>query len=81
MRKGVWPCTQHPLTSISSFISKLLREEVLELIHEALQDPWWKEALMEEMKALEKKKKPNLGFSGQAQGNMLVGCKWVFAGK
>ena len=28
----------------------------MELIHEALQDPQWKEALMEEMKALEKKK-------------------------
>ena len=36
------------------FFSKLLGEEVLEHIYEALQDPRWREALMEDMKALEK---------------------------
>ena len=57
----------HVLNTLSpqfqAFISKILGEEILEHIYEALQDPRWREALMEEMKALEKK--PNLGFSGQ----------------
>ena len=48
----------HVLNTLSpqfqAFISKLLGEEVLEHIYEALQDPRWREALMEEMKALEK---------------------------
>ena len=60
----------HVLNTLSpqfqAFISKLLGEEVLDHIYEALQDPRWREAL-------------NLGFSRQAQRKYICWMQMVFA--
>ena len=69
LRKGVQSCTQHPISVV----------EIPHGIEEALKSPKWKQAVLEEMLALEKKgtwdvvKKP--------KGKVPVGCKWVFTVK
>ena len=45
-------------------------------IQEALDEPSWKLAMVEEMNALNKKW--NLGGCRFTEGKKVVGCKWVF---
>jgi len=62
IRKGVRTCTKHPISiyltysKLSSdfrvFITKVDEIQVPKDIHEAVQDPKWKEVVLEEMKAL-----------------------------
>ena len=64
LRKGVRSCTKHPLSkfmsysnlssSFAAFTSRLSCVEVPKNIQEALKVPKWKEAFLEEMRALEK---------------------------
>lgn len=86
IRKGVQKCTQHSIAKYLSydklsnchreFTSKISNLFVPRTIKEALDDPNWKSAIMEEMNALEKNgtwKLVNL-----PKDKKTVGCKWVF---
>ena len=60
----------------NAFISQLSSVDVPKNTQEALSGPKWKEAVFEEMKALEKNntwEKVNL-----LEGKTSMGCKWVF---
>ena len=66
IRKGVRSCTSHTIAKFLSyhmlsdsyiaFTSKLSQHDIPKNIHEALSNPKWKNAVMEEMLALEKNK-------------------------
>ena len=85
LRKGIRNCTKHPISnhmscknlspSFSVFISQLCSVDVPKNIQEAVSVPKWKEAIFEEMKALENNtwEKVNL-----PEEKTLVRCKWVF---
>ena len=61
-RKGVRTCTKHTISNyltyskisrdFKAFITKVFAIRVPKDIYEALQDPKWKEVVLEEMKAL-----------------------------
>ena len=65
VRKGVRSCTKHPISNFISyeklsptfraFSCELTKIEIPRDIQEALRVPKWKEAVLEEMRALEKK--------------------------
>lgn len=62
-----------------AFTSELTKTEIPKDIQAALRVPEWKEAVLEEMKALEKSqtwKKVDL-----PRGKITAGCKWVFTVK
>lgn len=69
LRKGTRECTKYPLYPISNFVSyhklsptfrafsaSITEDEIPKSIHDALVILRWKEAVLEEMKALEKNK-------------------------
>ena len=65
-RKGIRSCTKHPMSnfmsfdhlssSFTAFISQLSNVEIPKNIQDALKIPKWKEAILEEIRALEKNK-------------------------
>ena len=89
LRKGKRSCTTHPLSkhlsygklsqTHRSFVAKITNLFIPKTIQEALGDPDWRIAVMEELKALEKNKTWTLVSALTEQ--KLVGCKWVFTAK
>ncbi|CAJ2657582.1 unnamed protein product [Trifolium pratense] len=89
VRKPVRSCTKHPLSnfisysklssSFSAFTSKLSSVEIPKNVQVALEVPKWREAVLEEMKALEKNK--TWSVMTLPDGKKTVGCKWVFTVK
>ena len=85
-RKGVRACTLHPISHFVSykklsprfqnFVANLDNETLPNSIHEALQHPRWKEAVNEEIKALQKNKTWELAHL--PPDKHPVGCKWIF---
>ncbi|EXC05244.1 hypothetical protein L484_002665 [Morus notabilis] len=86
LRKGTQLCTNHPIYNFISygklssnhraFVSNLDRIQVPSSIHEALLIPEWKEAILEEIRALEKN--GMWVMSELPSEKHLVGCKWIF---
>lgn len=86
LRKGVRTCTKHPVANFlsyhrlsptyRSFITTLDASVIPKSVEEALKDPNWKEAMVEEMRAL--KKNQTWEEVTQPKGIKPVGCKWVF---
>ena len=89
LRKGVRSCTKYPLSNFVSyknvsspylsFISQVSSVVIPNNVQEALNVPEWKEAIFEEVRALEKNatwEKVDL-----PHGKTIVGCKWVFTVK
>lgn len=89
LRKGVRSCTKHPLSnfisyknvtpSFRAFISQVSRVVIPNNVQEALKVPEWREAIFEEMRALEKNATWEKVDLPQRKG--VVGCKWVFTVK
>jgi len=79
-------CTKHPLSNFVSysnlsssfvaFTSNLSSVQIPKNVQEALEIPKWKEAVFEEIKALEKNK--TWSVTTLPAGKRTVGCKWVF---
>ncbi|CAJ2666701.1 unnamed protein product [Trifolium pratense] len=88
-RKPVRSCTKYPLSnfisysnlssSFSAFTSKLSSVEIPKNVQVALEVPKWREAVLEEMKALEKNK--TWSVMTLPDDKKTVGCKWVFTVK
>ncbi|EXB70633.1 hypothetical protein L484_023818 [Morus notabilis] len=84
--KGTRLCTNHPIYNFISygklssnhraFVSNLDRIQVPNSIQEALLIPQWKEAILEEIRALEKN--GTWVMSELPSGKRPVGCKWIF---
>lgn len=66
-------------TSFSAFTSQLSCVEIPKTVHDALKVPEWKEAILEEMRALEKNQTWEVG--ALPKGKSTVGCKCVFTTK
>lgn len=89
LRKGKRSCTNHPLSkhvsygklsqNHSSYVSKVTNMFIPRNIQEALNDPDWNAAVMEEIHALEKNGTWDL--VNLPKGQKLVGCKWLFTVK
>lgn len=88
-RKGVRSCTINPLSNFVTYrnlspaffglISQIDFVRIPNNVHEALTITEWKEAISEDMRALEKNStwdKVEL-----PKGKSTVGCKWVFTTK
>ena len=89
LRKGVRSCTQHPISKFVSydnlsplfhaFTTNLSRIDVPGTIEDALAVPEWKNAVLEEMRALEKNDTWSLVELPQGKG--VIECKRVFTVK
>ncbi|WJX66879.1 hypothetical protein P8452_51386 [Trifolium repens] len=89
VRKPVRSCTKHPMSnfisysnlssSFSAFTSKLSSVEIPKNVQDALEIPKWREAVLEEMKTLEKNK--TWSVMTLPDDKKTVGCKWVFTVK
>ncbi|PKA63925.1 Retrovirus-related Pol polyprotein from transposon TNT 1-94 [Apostasia shenzhenica] len=88
-RKGVRRCTGHPierfvaygklLPSYRVFVSNLDSVQVPNSIQEALKVPAWKQAVEEEIQALENN--DTWSLTELPHGKNPVGCKWIFTVK
>ena len=91
-RKDVRSCTKRPLYPMSNFVSydslspsyrafalSISSVSIPQNWQEAVTDPKWKEAMVEEMKALSKNETWEL--VSPPLDKKLVGCKWVFTVK
>ncbi|KAJ7954402.1 Retrovirus-related Pol polyprotein from transposon TNT 1-94 [Quillaja saponaria] len=86
IRKAVRTCTHHPISNHVSykslsplyraFVSTLSSVSIPQDWKEALADPKWEDAMVEEMKALSKNDIWEL--ASLPHGKRAVGCKWVF---
>ena len=63
----------------SAFTSNLSSVEIPNNVQDALKVPEWKQAVLEEMSALEKNK--TWVIEELPRGKNTVGCKWVFTTK
>ncbi|KAA0035929.1 Cysteine-rich RLK (RECEPTOR-like protein kinase) 8 [Cucumis melo var. makuwa] len=87
LRKGTRSCTKHPICNYVSYdnLSPQFRAFTANLdftvipknIYTALECPEWKNAVMEEMKALEKNR--TWEIYALPKGHKTIGCKWVFS--
>ncbi|KAA0040720.1 Retrovirus-related Pol polyprotein from transposon TNT 1-94 [Cucumis melo var. makuwa] len=86
LRKGTRSCTKHSISNYVSyenlspqfraFTASLDSTTIPKNIYIALECPKWKNAVMEEMKTLEKNN--TWEISALPKGHKPVGCKWVF---
>ncbi|KAL4033413.1 hypothetical protein IC575_006500 [Cucumis melo] len=86
LRKGTRSCIKHSISNYVSyenlspqfraFTASLDSTRIPKNIHIALECPEWKNAVMKEMKALEKNNTWEIG--ALPRGHKHVGCKWVF---
>ncbi|KAL4562118.1 hypothetical protein LXL04_034312 [Taraxacum kok-saghyz] len=86
VRKGVRSCTKHPISKFISysklsptyhaFSSSLSSISIPRTIEEAMTNPEWKKAVLEEMSAL--KQNQTWSIVDLPHGKQTVGCKWVF---
>lgn len=86
LRKGIRSCTQHPMSNYLSyhclssthrgFLSSLDAIVIPTSVEEALKNPKWKEAMLEEMRALNKNHTWDL--VAKPKGGKLVGYRWIF---
>ncbi|KAA0054163.1 Cysteine-rich RLK (RECEPTOR-like protein kinase) 8 [Cucumis melo var. makuwa] len=86
LRKGTRSCTKHSISNYVSyenlspqfraFTASLDSTTIPKNIYIALECPEWKNAVMEEIKALEKNN--TWEICALPKGHKLVGCKWVF---
>ncbi|KAA0062437.1 putative mitochondrial protein [Cucumis melo var. makuwa] len=86
LRKGTRSCTKHSISNYVSyenlspqfraFTASLHFTTIPKNIYIALEFPEWKNAVMEEMKALEKNN--TWEICALPKGHKPVGCKWVF---
>ncbi|CAN1800959.1 Retrovirus-related Pol polyprotein from transposon TNT 1-94, partial [Linum perenne] len=89
IRKGVRDCTKHPInrhvgyeclsSNYQSFITSLDNVEIPKTIEEALKHPKWKQAVIDELEALQKNR--TWEMVTLPVGKRTVGCKWVFTVK
>ncbi|KAG8499488.1 hypothetical protein CXB51_005964 [Gossypium anomalum] len=89
LRKGTRSCTQHPISrfvsygnlskSYNAFVSNVDSIETPKNIEEALKSTKWKQAVLEEIKALEDN--GTWEISKLPTGKKTVGCKWIFTTK
>ena len=89
LRKQPRSCTLHPISKFVSynalsakcraFTTNLDRIQIPKNIQEAFQILEWKEAVMEEIRALEKN--GTWEVMNLPRGKKPVGCKWVFTMK
>ncbi|KAL4036983.1 hypothetical protein IC575_000564 [Cucumis melo] len=87
LRKGTRSCTKHPICNYvsSDNLSPQFRAFTVSLdstiipkdIYTALECPEWNNAVMEEMKALEKNR--TWEICALSKGHKTIGCKWVFS--
>ncbi|KAL4025768.1 hypothetical protein IC575_014173 [Cucumis melo] len=87
LRKGTRSCTKHPICNYVSydnlspqfrgFTASLYSTIIPKNIYTALECPEWKNAVMEEMKALEKNRIWEI--CALPKRHKTVGCKWVFS--
>ncbi|KAG8479954.1 hypothetical protein CXB51_025047 [Gossypium anomalum] len=89
VRKGTRSCTQHPISrfvsygnlskSYNAFVSNVDSIETPKNIEEALKSTKWRQAVLEEIKAL--KDNGTWEISKLPTGKKTVGCKWIFTTK
>ncbi|KAL6317167.1 hypothetical protein AAG906_029919 [Vitis piasezkii] len=89
IRKQPRSCTLHPISNFVSynslsakcraFTTNLDRIQLPKNIQEAFEIPEWKEAVMEEIRALEKNE--TWEVMNLPRGKKPVGCKWIFTVK
>ncbi|KAG8497290.1 hypothetical protein CXB51_008531 [Gossypium anomalum] len=89
VRKGTRSCTQHPISrfvsygnlskSYNAFVSNVDSIETPKNIEEALKSTKWKQAVLEEITALEDN--GTWEISKLPTGKKTVGCKWIFTTK
>ena len=89
LRKQPCSCTLHPISKFVSynalsskccaFTTNLDRIQIPKNVQEALEIPEWREAVMEEIRALEKN--GTWEVMNLPRGKKPVGCKWVFTMK
>ena len=86
VRKQLRTCTLHPIFKFVSysalsptfraFTSSLDTEKIPKDVQEAMKNPKWRKAVLEEMHALEKNETRDM--MELPKGKRTVGCKWVF---
>ena len=89
LRKGVRSCTVHPLSnfvkynhlsnSVHSLVKNLEVVEIPKTVQEALESLQWKQAILDEMRALEKNQ--TWKVVPRPHNKVHVGCRWVFTVK
>ncbi|KAG8491054.1 hypothetical protein CXB51_014208 [Gossypium anomalum] len=89
VRKGTRSCTQHPISqfvsygnlskSYKAFVTNVDSVKTQKNIEEALESAKWRQAVMEEMKAL--KNNETWEVSDLPKGKKTIGCKWIFTTK
>ncbi|KAL4018221.1 hypothetical protein IC575_021811 [Cucumis melo] len=87
LRKGTMSCTKHLICNyvfygnlspqFKAFTASLDSTIIPKNIYTTLERPEWKNAVMEEMKALEKNRIWKI--CALPKGHKTVGCKWVFS--
>ncbi|KAL4310054.1 hypothetical protein GQ457_01G027990 [Hibiscus cannabinus] len=85
IRKGVRACTKHPIQrfvaynslmpSFQAFTTVLDAQQIPRTIDEALKHPRWRQAVQEELDALEQNCTWTL--TNLPPGKKAVGCKWI----
>ena len=86
-KKGVRACTKHPISHhvsynklsprFGAFTTSITDDEIPKSIQEALVTPKWREAVLEEIRALHKNETWEL--TTLPKGKHLVGSKWIFS--
>jgi hypothetical protein len=70
---------KHCSSTFQSFIASLDSVSIPSHWRIALEDPKWREAMLDEMRALEKNETWEL--VNLPQGKQPIGCKWIFSVK
>lgn len=89
VRKEPRPCTKHPISNFvgynklskryKTFVTNLTDVEIPKNVGEALKNPEWRAAILEEIRALEKNR--TWDVVEKPKDKTIIGCKWVFTVK